>query len=90
MKSEVTDEFRACLARLPARIRRLAQKNYRLWAKNPDHPSLDFKQVSRRTATFSVRVGIGWRALGVLDDDTIIWFWIGSHAEYDALLRRRQ
>jgi hypothetical protein len=33
-----------------------------------------------------VRVGIGWRALGVKQEDTMVWFWIGSHAEYDRLL----
>jgi hypothetical protein len=37
---------------------------------------------------YSVRVGIGWRALGLLEGDTVIWFWVGSHAEYDSILRR--
>jgi hypothetical protein len=36
--------------------------------------------------TYSARVGIGCRAVGVLDGDTVIWFWIGTHAEYDRLL----
>jgi hypothetical protein len=36
---------------------------------------------------YSIRVGKGWRALGLLDGDTITWFWIGSHAEYDRLIR---
>jgi hypothetical protein len=34
----------------------------------------------------SARVGIGYRAVGVLGDDAITWFWIGSHADYDRLL----
>jgi hypothetical protein len=29
---------------------------------------------------------MGYRALGVRRDDTIVWFWIGSHADYDKLL----
>jgi hypothetical protein len=33
-------------------------------------------------------VGIGWRALGIKDEDTIVWFWIGSHAEYSQLLKQ--
>jgi hypothetical protein len=33
-------------------------------------------------------VGIGWRALGFKTDDAMVWFWIGSHAEYKALLLR--
>ena len=35
----------------------------------------------------SVRVGLGYRALGVRHGDDILWFWIGSHAEYDRLVR---
>jgi hypothetical protein len=37
---------------------------------------------------YSVRAGIGWRAVGVMkNSDTIVWFWIGSHSEYDKLLK---
>jgi len=35
---------------------------------------------------YSVRVGKGWRALGLVEGDTISWFWIGSHADYEKLL----
>jgi hypothetical protein len=37
---------------------------------------------------YSVRIGIGYRALGLRKDEQIYWFWIGSHAEYDDLLKR--
>ncbi len=60
--------------------------NYRLWKTDPHHPGLQFRRVGRRYPAFSVRVGIGWRALGVRQADTMVWFWIGSHAEYDRLL----
>ena len=88
MNSQLTEDFVANFRRLPRRIQDLARKNYRLWKRDPAHPSLDFKQVSRRSPIFSVRVGIGWRAVGVKREDTMIWFWIGSHAEYDKLLRQ--
>jgi hypothetical protein len=88
MNSEVTDEFLACFRRLPARIKKLASKNYRLWRRDPKHPGIDFKRVGKKSPIYSVRVGIGWRALGLLDDDTVVWFWIGSHAEYDRILRK--
>jgi len=88
MTSQLTEDFVASFRRLPRRIQDLARKNYRLWKRDPAHPSLDFKQVSRRSPIFSVRVGIGWRAVGVKREDTMIWFWIGSHAEYDKLLRQ--
>ena len=35
---------------------------------------------------YSVRIGRGWRALGYMTDNSMVWFWIGSHAEYDRLL----
>jgi len=28
----------------------------------------------------------GWRAIGIVQNGEMIWFWIGSHAEYDKLL----
>ena len=54
----------------------------------PNHPSLNFKRVGRRHPVYSVRVSAGYRALGVMEQNDIIWFWIGSHQEYDRLLRR--
>jgi hypothetical protein len=29
----------------------------------------------------------GYRALGLLEGDTVTWFWIGGHDDYDLLLR---
>ena len=59
---------------------------YDVWQKDPYHPSLDFKQVHPKRPIYSVRIGIHWRAIGVKDDDTITWFWIGSHSDYDKLI----
>jgi len=59
-----------------------------LWQENPYHPSLQFKQIHPNKPIFSVRVGIGWRAVGVKQEETMIWFWIGSHAEYDRLISK--
>lgn len=89
MKSELTDEFIKCFADLPERVKKTARKNYRLWQRNPSHPSLEFKKLNITTEpTYSVRVGIGWRAVGVMkNSETIVWFWIGSHNNYDKLLK---
>jgi hypothetical protein len=86
--SDLSDDFLACFARLPRRIQEQARKNYRVWKSNPAHPSLDFKRVGKKSPVYSVRVGIGWRALGLLEEDTVLWFWIGSHAAYDKLLKK--
>jgi hypothetical protein len=32
---------------------------------------------------YSARVGISDRVVGVLDGGTVVWYWIGLHAEYD-------
>ena len=53
---------------------------------NPHHPSLRFEQVHSEKPIYSVRVGLGCRALDARDGDQMIWFWIGSHAEYDRLI----
>lgn len=88
MTSSVTKEFRQQLARLPAVVQEQAARAYALWRSNPYHNSLQFKRVSQRQAIYAVRIGLGYRALGLRDADHIYWFWLGSHAEYDELLRR--
>lgn len=86
MKSQVTQDFMSCFARLPARIQEQARAAYRVWQKNTSHPGLQFKHIQGFEDLYSVRVGRGWRALGMIDGDTITWFWIGSHADYDKLI----
>jgi len=68
---------------LPFSIQKLADKNYELLKLNPQHPSLHFKKIKNY---YSARVGVHYRALGVEVDDGVLWFWIGSHAEYDKLI----
>jgi hypothetical protein len=38
---------------------------------------------------YSVRIGIHYRALGVREGDDIVWFWVGSHDEYERLISQR-
>jgi hypothetical protein len=73
--------------RLPEHVQRLADKNYELLEADANHPSLPFKKVGKTNQLWSVRVGEHYRALGVEKPDGILWFWIGSHADYDSLLR---
>jgi hypothetical protein len=82
----ITEDFVACFRALPDEIRERARKAYRLWKTNPAHPNLRFKQIQGHDKLYSVRVSRGWRALGLLDEGTMTWFWIGSHADYDQLL----
>ena len=68
---------------LPEPVRLLADKNYALLKANPEHPSLHLKKVGDY---WSVRIGLGYRALAVEVDDGLLWFWIGSHAQYDKMI----
>jgi len=86
MKSRATPRFWKCYAKLPQAIRRQARKAYQLWLTNPRHPSLHFKQVDDAEPIYAVRVTDAYRALGVLEDNTILWYWIGDHDEYERLL----
>ncbi len=88
MNSHLTDDFIQCFQKLPDRIKRKARKNYKLWKDNPYHPSLEFKIVHPNQPIYSARVGIGWRVLGIMECNKIIWFWIGSHNDYEKLLRQ--
>ena len=86
MKSHTSRRFREAYRNLPPDVRERARKAYRLFLQNPSHPGLSFKKVDDANDVYSVRVGLGYRALGKLDDGEIVWFWIGSHQEYDKRL----
>lgn len=88
MRSNVSKEFRERLSQLPLTVQEQAARAYALWRANPQHPSLQFKRISQTEPVYSVRIGIGYRALGLRNADHVYWFWIGSHAEYDELLKR--
>ena len=88
MKSAVLPSFWAAYGNVDDSVRRAARKAYRLWAENPFHPSLHFKCINQEEDLWAVRVTLGYRALGVLQGDTITgdtitWFWIGSHDDYE-------
>ncbi len=83
MKSSALPSFWAAYQVLDETLRRRAQKAYRLWADNPFHPSLHFKCINTEENVWSVRISRGYRALGVWEQDTVTWFWIGGHDEYD-------
>jgi hypothetical protein len=76
-------KFWACYRSLPANVQELADKNFDLLKNNPHHRSLHFKKIANYR---SVRVGIYYRALAVEVPNGLLWFWIGSHAEYDKIL----
>ena len=83
MKSKTLPSFWEGYRKLDRDVRTKVKKAYRLWSEDPFHPSLRFKCINNGENIWSVRVTLGYRAIGVLDQDTVTWFWIGSHDHYE-------
>lgn len=86
--SHTTKRFRVLFAELPADVRQLALKAYRLWRTNPFHNSLQFKPIHATQPIYSVRINRNCRAVGIRNGQVLIWFWIGPHADYDTLIKK--
>lgn len=83
IESRTTRGFWEAFAGWPDRVRQEATEAFRLFRKNPAHPSLRFKKLEGDEQIYSVRIGLGYRALGAIRGNRIVRFWIGSHAGYD-------
>ena len=89
MTNRTTARFWKSYQALPADIRALARKNYELFKSNSAHPSLEFKKLMGKRIAWAVRVGIHYRALArEREDGTLVWFWIGTHEEYNSIIKR--
>lgn len=86
MTSRTTDSFWKLYEKLPEQMQKRAKVAYERFQQNPHHPSLRFKQVHDTQLIFSARITRDYRAVGIKEDDEIIWFWIGSHSDYNNLL----
>ncbi|MFZ2650872.1 MAG: hypothetical protein WA210_12295 [Burkholderiaceae bacterium] len=87
MKSQTTEKFRSLVAAAVPERQARVRGAYRLWRENPAHPSLRFKKVHPRLPIYSVRVDLNWRAVGVLEEETMPWLRVGPHGEYEVLLK---
>jgi hypothetical protein len=84
MKSSATSRFWKAYGELPAGVQKIARKQYLLWQDDPRHPSLQFKKVG---PFWSVRITEDYRSLALLENGVYHWFWIGTHADYDLMLK---
>jgi hypothetical protein len=88
-RNRTTREFRDQYAKLPPRIQELTRQACLLFDRNPDHPSLRHHQLEDRKASshtpgsYSVSITMQYRAIYVREGDVNIWYWIGTHADYD-------
>jgi len=87
MKSRTIPHFWKLFDSLPQDIQVRAYKVYRLWRANPFSRSLHFKRVGKTEPIYSVRIGQKYRALGLLDGDTVYWYFIGNHDDYERELK---
>ena len=80
MNSRTTRSFREAFRALSPDVQERARRAYQLWLQDPDLPGLRSKRVGDDV---SIRIGRDYRALGILEGETVYWYWIGRHDEYD-------
>lgn len=88
MISHTTKGFWKLHDALPESVQRQAKIAYGRFQQDPFHPGLQFKQVHEAKPIYSARISRDHRAVGIKDGEVIVWFWIGSHSDYDKLLSR--
>ena len=88
MISRTTQRFRKAFADLPEQVQRQAKESYKQFRKYPFYPGLHFKRVHSTKPVYSVRINVEYRAVGIQNENEIIWFWVGSHDDYIKLLAR--
>jgi hypothetical protein len=86
LKSVTTERFRKAFDVLPEPVQLKAKIAYKKWQLDSIHPSLNFKKVHSKDPIYSVRIDLKYRALGIKNKSTMIWFWIGSHEEYNNII----
>lgn len=83
MNHHASPEFWDRYNTLPTAVQQLARRCFALMKSDPRHPSIQLKKIGR---CYAACVGLHYRALAVEDKDGLVWFWIGSHADYDRLI----
>ena len=82
LRSSITRAFREAIAQLPAALQKQARKMFVV----PSYPGLSFKKLQGLADLRAVLVGVHDRAPGRVCGEEIVWYSIGSHANYDHLV----
>jgi hypothetical protein len=88
MISITSERFWKCYREIPESVKKEAKKAYQQFKKNPYYPGLRFKRIHSTRPIFSLRITKDYRAVGLLQDNQIIWHWIGSHSDYALILKQ--
>ena len=83
MTSRGTTGFWRLYHALPPEICQAAQQAFRKFSDNPAHPGLQLERLRSDGRAWSVRVSRKYRAVARRYDDDWLWFWIGTHEEFD-------
>jgi hypothetical protein len=83
MNSRTAAGFWQMYRTLPRKTREAARVAYRQFRTDPAHPSLHFHRLAVAAQLWSVRVTRNYRAVGLVQRNTITWFWIGDHKAFD-------
>lgn len=81
--------FHELLATLPAKIRVTVKVRFKQFVANPRNVSLrlhrlkDHARGQHLPGSYSVSVTMKYRAIFFIDGQVNVWYWIGSHADYD-------
>jgi hypothetical protein len=88
-------DFRKLYEPLPDDIKKLAEAAFELFRQNPAHPSLrihqlrDNKRGRHRRNSSTVSITMQYRAIYTVDGTDNVWYWIGTHADYDAFVGKK-
>ena len=83
MISKATADFWRLYLDLPPDIQEAARQAHRKFLENPAHPSLHLERLRYDPRTWSVRVTLNYRAVAYRQSDSWLWFWIGSHRDFE-------
>jgi hypothetical protein len=72
-----------CYKALSESARLQVNRSFDLLKSDPGHPLLHLKQVDRH---WTVRIDLHHRAVAVEAPEGLVWFWVGTHDEYERLI----
>ena len=92
-----TRAFKEKLERLPVEIQTLAEQAFELFLRDPAHPSLRNHELAatakgrHKKGSRSVSITMKYRAIYLVDEQTStnVWYWIGSHTDYDTFIGKK-
>jgi len=81
--SRAAPEFWELYRKLPPEIRAAARRAYQMFTRNPAHPGLRVERLRFDSRAWSVHITRDVRAVALRHGDDWLWFWIGTHNEFD-------